>query len=256
MSSTRRSIRRITRNTSMAEGASHPDGSAQGAPLSAVGGSGSRPSLVADGAGGAIAVFDQFNDLYAQKLVPDGPVPVQLSLVSSEVTSERVSLTWHVADGSIASAAVYRRAGSASWRWVATIDSDGSGLLRYEDLDVEPGESYGYRLGWAESGREQLSTETWVEVPTAFTLQLAGFTPNPSIGAVTVSFTLPSTAPATLELLDVAGRRLISRDVGSLGAGQHLVRLDDGAARLNPGVYFVRLSTGGHQLISRGAIVR
>ena len=212
--------------------------------------------IVADGAGGAIAVFDQFNTIYAQKLVPDGPVPVRLSLIDSDVTTDRVRLTWYVADGSIPEAAVYRHTESGGWRWAGRLEAEGTGRLEFEDTDVEPGHTYGYRLGWAENGREQQSTETWVEIPSAFTLQLAGFTPNPSTGPVTVSFSLPNADPATLELLDVTGRRIVSREVGSLGAGQHLVRLDEGLSRLRPGMYFVRLRTPGEQLIRRGAIVR
>ena len=43
-----------------------------------------------------------------------------------------------------------------------------------------------------------------------------------------VGFTLPSAESARLELIDVAGRRVASRDVGALGAGQHAVNLTPG----------------------------
>jgi hypothetical protein len=58
-----------------------------------------------------------------------------------------------------------------------------------------------------------------------------------------VSFALPGNAPARLELLDVAGRRVALREVGTLGAGRHEVDLSDGRA-LDPGLYFLRLTQG------------
>jgi hypothetical protein len=70
---------------------------------------------------------------------------------------------------------------------------------------------------------------------------------------MSVSFTLPSGAPAALELLDVAGRRLLWREVGTLGAGSHRVDLAAGG-QVPPGLYFVRLSQAGHVASSRVAI--
>jgi hypothetical protein len=68
-------------------------------------------------------------------------------------------------------------------------------------------------------------------------------------------FALPDAAPAILELFDVAGRRLWSRDVGSLGPGEHEVRLGDGAW-FPPGLYLTRLTQGDHMATARVAIVR
>jgi hypothetical protein len=68
--------------------------------------------------------------------------------------------------------------------------------------------------------------------------------PNPLRGGVPrVRFSLAHDGPARLELLDVTGRRLASRDVGALGVGRHQVLLDTGA-RLVPGLYWVRLTQG------------
>jgi hypothetical protein len=72
---------------------------------------------------------------------------------------------------------------------------------------------------------------------------------------LTASFTLPSEAPATLELLDVAGRRVSALAVGSLGSGRHALRLEEGP-RLAPGVYWLRLTQGGQARMARGVVVR
>jgi hypothetical protein len=86
-------------------------------------------------------------------------------------------------------------------------------------------------------------------------LALAGAAPNPApAGAARVWFTLPDAARATLEVIDVAGRRTMRREVGALGAGRHVVDL--GAAAPAPGLYFLRLARGGTVLTTRMAVTR
>ena len=75
------------------------------------------------------------------------------------------------------------------------------------------------------------------------------------MGDLTAAFSLPNDAPTTLELLDVSGRRVRSREVGSLGAGRHVVRLNDGVA-IAPGIYWLRLTQSGRSLLARGVVVR
>jgi len=78
---------------------------------------------------------------------------------------------------------------------------------------------------------------------------------NPSFGGrLTVTFSLASSSPARLELLDVSGRCAVAREVGSLGPGQHQVRLE-GYRPLASGVYFVRLSQGPKVTVTRVAIL-
>jgi hypothetical protein len=90
-------------------------------------------------------------------------------------------------------------------------------------------------------------------VPPAFAL--GGAQPNPSRGErVSVVFSLPASAPARLELVDVSGRRLMMREVGSLGAGHHVVNLITGR-RLPPGIYVVRLAQGANVTAVRVAVV-
>jgi hypothetical protein len=94
-----------------------------------------------------------------------------------------------------------------------------------------------------------------VDVPLALSLALEGARPNPAPGPLTVAFTLPRATPATLELLDVAGRQIVARDVGSRGAGHHVVRLGE-CACTPPGMYFLRLTQTGQSLLKRAVIVR
>lgn len=91
-----------------------------------------------------------------------------------------------------------------------------------------------------------------VSLPSAFGLARPA---NPSFGGrVTLALFLPDASAARLELIDVTGRRVAGREVGSLGPGSHAVRLgDDGGIR--PGVYFVRLSRGAKVALARVTIL-
>lgn len=85
--------------------------------------------------------------------------------------------------------------------------------------------------------------------PLAFSLERVG--PNPArINQLSVAFTLPSATPAQLELLDVGGRRVWERSVGTLGAGRHVMSLGE-QARLRPGVYLVRITQGADRRVLR-----
>ena len=214
------------------------------------------PFLASDGTGGAFVVWDNYDHgTYAQRYLMDGVVATELSLVSADAQSDRVSLLWQGAVAATVSAAVERRTTSSAWERVGAPILEGEDRLRYEDRDVAPGMRYGYRLAYTRGGITQLTDETWVEVPTASRLALHGLRPNPAVGPLSVSFALRSAAPASLEVLDVSGRRLVRREVGSMGAGVHVVRLNEGAS-LEPGVYWLRLRQDGQTLTARGAVVR
>jgi hypothetical protein len=86
-------------------------------------------------------------------------------------------------------------------------------------------------------------------------LAISGVYPNPSSGAMTVAFALPSGEPARLDLIDVAGRRVASRSVGSLGAGPHSVRLF-GPELLPAGVYLLRLGQGDRVVTAKAVVTR
>ncbi|NOT33095.1 MAG: T9SS type A sorting domain-containing protein [Candidatus Eisenbacteria bacterium] len=79
--------------------------------------------------------------------------------------------------------------------------------------------------------------------------------PNPSrASTLTFRLALPGTAPAQLELLDVSGRRVAEREVGSLGAGRHTVALGAGL-QLAPGVYMARLRAGSSVRVARVVVL-
>jgi hypothetical protein len=109
-----------------------------------------------------------------------------------------------------------------------------------------------------ESGYALLTPSGTTDVPVAgaVTLALEGAQPNPSRGeGLGIAFALPSSASARLDLLDVSGRRVATREVGTMGAGRHVVDLAAGRL-LAPGLYVVRLTQGGEIRIARVAVLR
>jgi hypothetical protein len=106
-----------------------------------------------------------------------------------------------------------------------------------------------------EAGQEVFGGEAWVDVPVALDLVLQGFRSNPARADRGVAFSLPDASPARLELFDVGGRRIAAREVGALGAGNHIVTLADGRT-LTPGVYVLRLSAGPRSLTARAVLLR
>jgi hypothetical protein len=189
---------------------------------------------------------------YFAAILDDLTTPTLLSLVSARATPDRVELAWFSAPG-VSSATVYRRTARDDWEPMGEISIDGTGRLVYEDTRVTAGARYGYRLGLIEAGQEVFLGETWVDVPATLELALA-FRSNPTRD-LGVAFSLPDDSPARLDLFDVGGRRIASRDVGTLGAGSHIVTLGDGR-RFAPGVYLLRLSQGTRSLTARGVVVR
>ena len=225
------------------------------------------PTIATDGAGGVFVAWadrrDRVQDVvYGQRVTPggvltwgtDGATPALVSLAGAETWPGRVRLTWYSPGAFGVGGTVYRADPGAGFRAVANVFGDGGGRFTHEDDSVAPGRRYGFRIGVREGNLERLSEETWVEVPVAPGLALATRS-NPARGDLTVAFSLGDATPARLELFDLAGRRIVARDVGPLGAGSHVMTLGNGRA-LAVGQYVVRLSQGTRSLTARGVILR
>jgi len=137
-------------------------------------------------------------------------------------------------------------------------DAAGGAIVVWDQEDERTGveEVLGQRVGPSPSakpvarraGRESV-------LPSAVTrFALGGFQPNPAASGIgiTIGFALPSAAPATLEVFDLFGRRLVADEVGSLGAGDHRMALKVGTLR--PGLYAIRLRQGDRLLTTRGIV--
>jgi hypothetical protein len=179
--------------------------------------------------------------------------PVLASLARAEAAPDRVRLTWDAPGAEGFTATVYRRTDFTDWAALARMDVPDNARIVWADDAVRPGARYGYRLGILEGGIESFFGEAWVDVPGA-TLALSSITPNPSGHDLWVSFALPSAAPATLRLIDVAGREVRSREVAAV-AGPQRANLAEGGA-LPTGIYVVKLTQGGRSVSARVSVVR
>jgi hypothetical protein len=155
-----------------------------------------------------------------------------------------VELLWRVGAPAGFAAELYRCiSGTTTCDSLGTLRSAADGSLTYTDRAALSEQSYDYRLGVMQDGREYFYGQTTVRITPATTvLSLAGARPNPvtAASAFVIEFSLTGHSAATLDLLDLSGRRVLSRE---LSAGSHSVTLDRGALR--PGVYFVRLTQAG-----------
>jgi hypothetical protein len=236
---------------------------ADGTPLCTVGTEQRSPVLVADGYAGAIVAWTDARagaagsgwDVFAQRTPDDPVVPVLVALVSVDATRERGRIAWRREQGAGESAAVERRVADGPWSEIATLLPDARGGYVVEDRDVVAGARYTYRLALGLDGIVSRSGEVTVGIPGALALALDPPWPNPAAAAFTIAFTVPTDGAATLELLDLSGRRIELRAVGTLGAGRHTLRLGE-SAPLAPGLYFVRLTAAGRNVTARVCVAR
>ncbi len=182
------------------------------------------------------------------------PTPTQIALVEANAWPEEVRLVWFYPGGGGVEVIIYRREG-ADWSARGRAVCDGTGRIAFVDRDVLAGAHYDYRLGIPGPHGERYEGEGGVDVPKSHALALGRIRPNPTASDLVASFTLPGREQAKLELFDVAGRRLFELEVGSSGAGHHLVTMAR-AGSLGPGVYLVRLTQGAHSLSTKATVMR
>jgi hypothetical protein len=179
--------------------------------------------------------------------VSDTPVAVMLSLISAEASPGKVRLSWYAKDAAGA-ATISRRTEGTAWIEIGSPTTAEEGLLTYVDSGLPAGR-YAYRL---QLGGD-VTPEVWVEVPAGFAVALAGFQPNPAVHSLHIAFTLADDSPATVEVFAVNGRRVLAREVGSLGAGDHVLDVAR-EADMHPGVYWIRLTQAGASLTRKGVL--
>ena len=187
-------------------------------------------------------------------LSPPAPAPF-----AGSFTSGATHLWWGASPAG--DFAVFRLYRGASADFVPTPANRLTETTSYGFVDPAPQAGY-YKLAAVDFNDNEgpyaaLAPNQILEVggpgPIAFGLE--GTRPNPAPASrLMVTFRLPSSEPATLELLDVAGRRVSGRPVGALGPGRHEVDLGAGV-RLRPGLYLLRLVQGSNRQVVRTALI-
>jgi len=125
----------------------------------------------------------------------------------------------------------------------------------------------GHRTAWACEGKaaspallhmEYTSVATItlhkpVARPKTDELSLSVAPPGVADEPLRVEFDLAADPTATLEVMDVTGRCLLSQDVGSLGPGHHEMALREA---LPAGIYLVRLTQAGTMRVRKAVVLR
>ena len=192
-----------------------------------------------------------------------GPPPIELQAAPGYGV---VDLVWTVGEGACESFQVMRSpSGKEDWQPIGPETNGSEGavgpqgrVLRYRDGSVRPGAEYVYRVGCRASGRWTYSSPVRVAMPKAV-LRFHSIYPNPTDTVARIEFEIGEPGPATLEICNVLGvpvRKLLD---GHAAAGLTSVTWDgkDAAGRkLDPGVYFARLTSAGQVLRRHIALIR
>ena len=184
----------------------------------------------------------------------DAPAGVEVSVQGVDAAVGRVNVAWRVLGDALAYV-IERSAEGGSWTAIARMAPDGIGQVTFEDRAVVPGGRYGYRLRFGSAETLTAAGEVWVTVPTALALAIEPPEPNPAVGVLRVSFTVPTSEPATLAMLDISGRHVLVRSVDHQEPGRHTLQVAD-RGTLEPGVYFLRLRQGAVVATARVCIIR
>ena len=186
------------------------------------------------------------------RLAPGTPLAINWDM--DNASSSTVAILASVNDGLTWDLIANNIANTGGYTWTVPNWTTNSARLAVVEVDaVDPTDPTGYTVSGAVSVGDAfvIAGVLGVSAPEPnFALRPLR---NPSIGGLSVSFMLPKSAPASLDVFDVTGRQLISREVSGEGVGLHAVRL---ASWVPPGMYVVRLSQQGRSLSTRITVVR
>lgn len=180
------------------------------------------------------------------------PAPFAATLVSAANSSSQVTLRWRLGEPATSARLEWRSSGGV---WMdggaVALEPGGEAVASFQDVYDYPPVRRAYRLAVAAAIGIARSDSVWVDAPgNPPALAMAGVWPNPALSQQRISFSIPATGPATLEVYDLNGRRTYERDLGTLAAGSHLVEIAPGV-RFRPGVYFAVLRFGGERKTAR-----
>lgn len=175
-------------------------------------------------------------------------------LVSTESGPGRAHLVWRGTEGDSAWYSIQRRADGEDWRTLSSARVGRDGLLVCEDRGVLPGTQAAYRLAVVTSTALVGLEEILIEIPMAMPLALRFARMEDRGRTVRISYVLETHDRANLEIMDVAGRRVLVRDLGSPGAGSHEDRF--ASSILPSGIYFARLHQAQQTRTARLTLIR
>ncbi len=181
---------------------------------------------------------------------------------AASATPTAAHVEWDVTDASGTLAAVYRRDAGGEWTSLSEAEVDASGQLTFDDTSVVPGSQYTYMMVVGSHRGETFGGEAMVQIPSSLDVNpdsrldfaIDRISPNPAVRRMSVSFRLPTSEPARIELIDVSGRLWLARDVNASVPGTQSMTLET-SGELSEGLYFVRLIQGARVATSRVTVL-
>ena len=174
--------------------------------------------------------------------------PLAIATTDAQGHADRATLQWQLPSTPRSGVTIQRSTDGIHWTRVAA-RLPGGGSLPFTDRSVTSGASYAYRAIVNVPGKSMASAPSWITIPgnvgvetpgtVAFGLSSMG-SPSRS-GRAMVRCALPSRAAGRVDLLDVAGRVIDTRDLSIFAPGVHPIML---GRSLKSGMYFVRLVHG------------
>ena len=181
---------------------------------------------------------------------------LQVEIESVLADTSLVTIGWRARGTYPASAEVIRADGVGAYGAAAlgTVVFDAGGRASFSDPGVLAATQYRYALRFTVGASTQIMGERTVVTPGHQRPEFAmlGAIPNPSKSSLRVRFTLPDNARASLRLYDIAGRPL--KWVEYQGPGPYDVGFGQGLD-LKPGLYFLKLSRAGKDIIRRVSVL-
>ncbi|MFN8586651.1 MAG: hypothetical protein U0704_02530 [Candidatus Eisenbacteria bacterium] len=214
------------------------------------------PAVTGDGGGGAFFTWTDAAAPARGTILPGRAVSTQglPVFVSLTVTPRKAHLRWRAVSVEPRPITIERRVPPADWSAMAELRANVDSLLEYEDTGLTAGAVIEYRLAvQTPDGPLYLPVQTaHIPAPPAFTLRFARYVASGD--ALQLRFTLPVDSPVSVEVMDVAGRRVKRIPLAATEAGEHDERVPGLA--LASGWYFVRLHQGRDVRGSRLVVVR
>jgi hypothetical protein len=212
---------------------------------------------------GMIANARAAKRLYDAGWYPDGSVPVFVTSFDASARDRGVDLSWDLyADEGIEGFKIYRRGGAAEHDIVLNGGTQVPASERsFTDLEIDPGESYEYRLGVVLTDGSEVYSQPVTVTTAAPGLVLRQNTPNPFTTSTTIGYALPERATVSLSIYDAAGRQVKSlvEAVQDPKSGGYSVSWDgknDRGEAVASGVYVYRLKAGSAVVSKKMMILR
>jgi hypothetical protein len=232
-----------------------------GVPISAAIGSQEWPYIASDNYGGAMITWQDNGsgnyDIYVQRVCEYvAPIATLLQSFSTSIEETTVIINWVLSSAGEDMQFFVLRSENSAGEFHELCDPkirvDGLSFT-FSDSNVEPGTAYTYRVKVLdEAGRRTLFETDPISIP-SMPLTLYQNHPNPFNPTTTIRYFLPHASWVTLEIYDVAGRR-VTRLVNEDQTKEiHSVKWNGknmNGNSVSSGIYFYRLKAG-KETISR-----